>query len=73
MSNKYQRELQRKGIVTSSRGSGTDQALDAAIRSIMKDPSYTPKPSHEHWKVKGNPEALTQKEDWFTVNNKNTG
>ena len=30
MSNKYQRELKRKGIVTSSRGSGTDQALDAA-------------------------------------------
>lgn len=71
MSNKYQRELKRKGIVTSSRGSGTDQALDAAIRSIMKDPSYTPKPSHEHWKVKGNKEDY--KEDWFTVNNKNTG
>ena len=71
MSNKYQRELQRKGIVTSSRGSGTDQALDAAIRSIMKDPSYTPKPSHEHWKVKVNKED--NKEDWFTVNNKNTG
>lgn len=71
MSNKYQRELQRKGIVTSSRGSGTDQALDAAIRSIMKDPSYTPKPSHEHWKVKGNVKG--NKEDWFTVNNKNTG
>ena len=71
MSNKYQRELQRKGIVTSSRGSGTDQALDAAIRSIMKDPSYTPKPSQEHWKVEGNKED--NKEDWFTVNNKNTG
>tara|TARA_R100000008_G_scaffold81736_1_gene65295 strand:+ start:1708 stop:1911 length:204 start_codon:yes stop_codon:yes gene_type:complete len=52
MGNKYQKELKRKGIDTSSRGDGKDAALDAALKNIMKDPGYTPSPSHERWQVK---------------------
>ena len=37
MPNKYQKNLKKKGIVTSSRG-GKDAALDAAIKNIYKDP-----------------------------------
>ena len=37
MGNKYQKNLKKKGIVTTSRG-GKDAALDAAIKSIYKDP-----------------------------------
>ena len=51
MPNKYQKELKRKGIVTGSRGGGKDPALDAALKNIMKDPGYTPAPSHQHWQV----------------------
>jgi len=52
MSNKYQRELKRKGISTSSRGDGSDPALDAALKNIMKDPGKYVAPSHQHWQVK---------------------
>ena len=51
MGNKYQKELKRKGIRTSSRGDGKDAALDSAIKKIMKNPGATPAPSHQHWRV----------------------
>lgn len=71
MGNKYQKELKRKGIVTGSRGGGKDPVLDSALKKIMKDPGYTPSPSHQHWQVKSRKQKNTKDIDPFNNKGRN--